>query len=225
MEREALKQKLHGTTVMVSVDCWSTQDSAACLGLCINNHLWFLADTETANHTGPWLASEVSREIVKIEKELNCEVAGSVSDNASNMESMRAQLKESHPGTNEQFRLLGVFFSLHAGIESWGCQAHVLNLLVGDILKDKGRELVIAKVTTVLKGFKKSTLLSGHLRQAGIGRPVLPVATRWGTNYDSLLYYNRNWAFLAQFAATNLAPNDPIRLTTQDAQISAGVHC
>ena len=87
MEREALKQKLHGTTVMVSVDCWSTQDSAACLGLCINNHLWFLADTETANHTGPWLASEVSREIVKIEKELNCEVAGIVSDNASNMES------------------------------------------------------------------------------------------------------------------------------------------
>ena len=75
--------------------------------------------------------------VTRLEKKFGLIVAGLVTDNASNMSLMREKVQLVRP-------LLFTF----------PCQAHCLNLLCGDLVKDKGRESVVSQVVGVLKVFK-----------------------------------------------------------------------
>ena len=114
------------------------------------------------------------------------------------------------------------------GMWGWSCQAHCLNLLVGDMCKGP-REKILQAATQVNKAFrcvpKKNQCanllsifhlryvhaLTEGLRKYHVPRPPQPGTTRWGTQRDVLLYHNRQWAWLAQVAAEVLKPNDPVR--------------
>jgi hypothetical protein len=51
----------------------------------------------------------------------------------------------------------------------------------------------------------------------------LACATRWNTTLKCLQYYNQNWSFLAQGAASHLKQADLVRQTLQNNQISSAV--
>jgi hypothetical protein len=118
-------------------------------------------------------------------RELGCKVAAVTGDNAKNMCNSRAALAD-----------LDVF--------TFGCQAHILNLLAGDYIKEGRRHSVAQAVVAVLKAFKNSSTLGHGLKQFQVPRPPLPADTRWNSWLRSLKFHNRYWAFMSQVAATDL---------------------
>ena len=78
--------------------------------------------------------------IAKIETNVGVVVVAVVTDNSSNMNNMRSLIQGNM-------------------VFTYGCQAHILKLLDGDLLKDPGREEASVKVleilscSTVLRGF------------------------------------------------------------------------
>ena len=97
------------------------------------------------------------------------------------------------------------------GAITYGCQAHWMNLVIGDILRDTKRAKVVADATLVLTAFRRTHALSQALKTLKVKRPPLPCCTRWGTTTAALSYYNHRWAFMAQAAATHLPPGHLVR--------------
>eukprot|EP00667_Euglena_gracilis_P029402 EG_transcript_38887 len=74
-------------------------------------------------------------------------ILGIATDGASNMEAMRNVILEKVKGLWGAFsRCIKVDPCLSSGMQSWICQAHAVHLLVGDYLKDKGRDKVVSSV-------------------------------------------------------------------------------
>ena len=151
------------------------------------------------------LCSVVSSEITKLEGEMHCSIVAVVSDGASNMTGVRERLADAHPH-----------------VLTYRCQAHALHLAASDLFKDASRSKLLSQIVAVLKTFKNSNALSIALQRAHINRPPLPCEVRWCSHRVSLACYNKNWAFLAQFAAQHLPPSNVARQTLETAQVSRG---
>ena len=89
----------------------------------------------------------------------------------------------------------------------YGCQSHKMHLAVKDLLKEPRRAAVLKSCVDVLKAFRQQHALSSFLKARKIQRPSLPTDVRWGSALRSLQYYNWNWAYLAQGAASLLRIN------------------
>lgn len=70
-------------------------------------------------------------EVTRVEVELGASVVALVTDNASNMALARSRAA-----------LLAPF--------QYGCQCHILHLLVGDLFKDANRNRILGQVPTIL---------------------------------------------------------------------------
>ena len=145
-ERSKVMATLANERVTISCDGWSTVTMAATVGICVNDTLLTIKESDSG-HTGEYMSGIVEGAIKEVKDEWGCKVVALCSDSASNMVVMRDCVAQNNP-------CLFVY----------GCQAHVLNLLIGDYMKDKNRDLVLTNVTLVLKTFKNSTLLSQSLK-------------------------------------------------------------
>ena len=172
----------------MSIDSWTNASGVSTIGICVNEHLWSVTDTGAESHTGQNLAIEAMRAINDMETRAQYLVVGICSDAASNMEAMKGILTERRPD-----------------IKSWVCQAHCLQLLVSDLVKDKGRDKVLDSVSLVLNRFKNSNL-GNYMREMGRKRPKLGCLTRWSSQRDMLLYFNQERAFLQQVLPVLLLP-------------------
>lgn len=124
-------------------------------------------------------------------------VAAIVTDNASNMESMRDLV------------IPNVF--------TYGCQAHVLNLLAADL--SAGLESVSTKIVAVLKAFRNVHALVAAQAERKMGKPPLPANTRWCSARDSYKYFDTNWGSLADIATKLLKTTDPIRRILEELPV------
>lgn len=204
-QRQRLKTIVAGQYTTLSVDGWTSPTGVALVGLAVDKYLVGLVE-ESVRHTGEELSVIAKKFKPALENEFSMEVVAVVTDGASNMELMRGKLKESFP------KLIAV-----------RCQAHALHLCIQDLFKDSGRDSILKKVLMVLKTFRATHLLTAELRKLGLPRPPLPAATRWGSCCNSLTYYNKNWAYLAQIAASNLTPSNPVRQALEQSQLCRGV--
>ena len=97
----------------------------------------------------------------KVKLETKAQVVGIVTDNASNMENMRSKI-------------------LETDVFTYGCQAHILNLVGGDILRDTGRANMSGFIIEVLTKFRNVHALQAALKAAKLPRPPKPSTTPSG---------------------------------------------
>ena len=128
------------------------------------------------------------------------QIVGVVTDNASNMQKMRETIH-----------------SLMPEVISFGCQAHVLNLLSNDLHKEK--ESIFAKIIDILKWFRNSHAAHAALKEKGIPLPPIPSEVRWSTCCQTLTYFNSNWSDLVTICASLQYPNSPIRQGLENVMV------
>ncbi|XP_076038547.1 uncharacterized protein LOC143023811 [Oratosquilla oratoria] len=114
--------------------------------------------------------------IQKCKEELDCHVGSVVTDNAANVNKMRKLLEQEN-----ELKLV-----------TYGCTAHILNLLAHDLEIDNIKEHVV----NIVKYFRDNHYASARYRQEGEQRLVMPQDTRWNTMCNCLKTYIKNWPAL-----------------------------
>ena len=99
-----------------------------------------------------------------------------MTDNAANVTKMRKQLEQAN-----ELKLL-----------TYGCTAHILNLLAHDLEIGNIKEHVVY----VVKYFRNNHYASARYRQEGGQCLVMPQDTRWNTMCNCLKIYIKNWPAL-----------------------------
>jgi hypothetical protein len=125
-------------------------------------------DTSGISQTGECIYKDIKQVIDEIGPE---KVSSVVTDNAANMQAAWELIEDNYPG-----------------IFANGCAAHVLNLLVKDILEIEEYEKTLQEAVDVTKFIKYRGALSKEFRtiQAPLGCKrflSIPVKTRWYTQY------------------------------------------
>ncbi|CAH0551277.1 unnamed protein product [Brassicogethes aeneus] len=122
-----MKKELANKTVCMSIEGWSNirNDSIVCVSVTDiqekngNVYLIDTIDTEDKSHTSEYLLSLLVESIKRC-RTYNCTAQSVVTDNAANMTKMRGELAKS-----EEVGLPDIL--------TYGCSAHILNLLAQDI--------------------------------------------------------------------------------------------
>ena len=102
-------------------------------------------------------------------------------------------------------------------IFTYGCQAHVINLLVGDI-KSKHEQSSV-KIVSVLRTFRNIHALRAEISVRKIKVPQLPTVTRWCSVIEAYKYYNDYWQMLVEVASKELPINHIDRKTLENLQV------
>lgn len=120
---------------------------------------------------------------IKTEQSFKCKIRSFVTDNAANMNRMRTDL------TAED-----------ADILTYGCSAHIANLLAQDITKLSNRKSILEQIVAVCKYFRNTHLPNYWYQTAG-GKPLpLPIHVRWNNYCDTMEAYIKNWPILMKIA-------------------------
>lgn len=190
------KKELAGKTVCMSIDGWSNirNDSIVCVSVTDiqggNVYLIDTIDTEDKSHTSDYLLSLLI-ESIKQCLAYNCTVRSVVTDNAANMTKMRAELAKSEE--------LGL-----PDILTYGCSAHIMNLLAHDIQVP----LVKEHIKKIIKYFRNVHFAAGKYKLSGGKALVLPQNVRWNTLAGCIESYLENWHILCKICSENRAALD-----------------
>ena len=130
----------------MAVDGWSNIVNDPVVSVLLQNHLVTTVDTTGNPHTGDYLKKLMTQAMEKVSEGTKAVVAGIVTDNASNMENMRAKIQDKN-------------------IFTYGCQAHILNLVSKDLMADKGRATMSGFILDILKDFRNKHALLGALHE------------------------------------------------------------
>lgn len=125
--------------------------------------MYLYAFPGTQSHTAEYMCEEISKVIETIGPQ---RVVALCTDNASNMKKAWSLLQERYPN-----------------MECYGCLAHGLNLIFGDVLKLSGISSVIDECTSLIKTIKHSYLLLAKFKEKQKEKNIsttlkLPVKTR-----------------------------------------------
>lgn len=192
----SIKKHLRGKTVCMAQDGWSNchNDAIICVSvtdlLDENVHLVETIDTADNSHTSEYLLNIAIQSIKKCQQ-FGCSVRSFVTDNASNMTKMRTQLSKVED--------IGM-----PDVITYGCSAHILNLLAHDI-EIRG---IKEEVKQVIKYFRNNHFASAKYRQAGGNLLILPQDVRWNTLADCLESYLNNWHILSKICTDHRAAID-----------------
>lgn len=174
---------LKNEVVCLTLDGWCNVNNTSIICACVvkKNGLIVLVDTiDTSGHKhdSDYLQALTTKICRETEIRYECKIRSLVSDNASNMTSMRKDL-EDMPENN---------------IISYGCSAHILNLLAHDLGKDF---LSIQKhIVRVAKYFRNHHLAKSWYVRAGGRSLVLPIEVHWSSIRGTIKSYLKNWSVL-----------------------------
>lgn len=184
-EREQCFSKLFDSFVNMSVDGWSNVHNEPVICAAITTEqseviLFESVDTTGKPHTSEYLTEICEVLIKKLKSQYNCNVASLVTDNAYNMAKMRNDLKKSD-------------------IITYGCSAHLLNLLSKDF------EIGIIKehVVQIVKYFRNNHAASALYKAEGGRALVLPKDVRWNTVSDCFEVFLSEWQKLLKVCEEN----------------------
>jgi hypothetical protein len=122
--QKQLIKVLAGQVVTLTLDGWSNPLNVGLIGVAINNHFIGLVERRLQRHTADTMEDVATQSIKDVEDTYHCKVGAVCTDGASNMALARKRLGQ-----------CGHILEYH-------CQAHLLNLVMGDVFKDSGRERV-----------------------------------------------------------------------------------
>lgn len=157
-----------------------------------NKYLVDTIDTIGNAHTADQLAEIADSCIKKCNEKFLCKIGGVVTDNASNMRSMRTKL-----GTSSDESVRSVF--------TYGCSAHLANLICKDIKDDS----FIDKVKSVRKYFRNHLDPRAKFKDAGGKSLALLCDVRWDTYRDCLSSFAKNYVILTSVASNYKHVFDP----------------
>lgn len=182
-EKKTCSLILKNQSVCLGFDGWSNvhNEPIICLTVTTKTGDVYLVDTiDTSGHahTASYLTEVAVNSIKKCEEDLNCKVRSVVTDNAANVAKMRLQL--------EGYENLDVI--------TYGCSAHVLNLLANDFQFLNVKEHIL----NVIKYFRNNHFANACYRKSGAPKLVLPSEVRWNTMVDCLETYLKGWPTLLQ---------------------------
>lgn len=186
---------------------WSNLINKPMVSILLENHLVDTVDTTNNPHTGDYLLQLTSDALKKVAENTKAQVVAIVTDNASNMVNMRTK---------------ALTKALDNMVFTYGCQAHILNLLSKDLMADKGRPTVSAFIIDVLKDFRNKHALLGALVKAKLPKPPSPSDTRWCYLRDCYKYYDDHWSDMVKVAKALIPPSDPARKTLENSSINRG---
>lgn len=181
---------LNNETVCLSIDGWSNihNEPIICVTLTTSTGQIYLVDTiDTSGkpHTAEYLLQLVQNSIKKAEQDFGCRIGSVVTDNAANVAKMRKLLEESSEPEHT--------------VLTYGCAAHLLNLLAHDLEIDNVKQHVVQ----VVKYFRNNHYAAARYRQEGGQCLVMPQDTRWNTMSDCLKVYINNWPILMKICEVN----------------------
>mgnify|MGYP000117808826 CR=1 FL=1 len=184
-ERSKLCNIVGSEIVCLGFDGWSNihNEPIVCVTITTSKGDIYLIDTSGNPHTADYLAHVTASSIIKCETETKCKVRSVVTDNAGNVTKMRQILEH-----NDDLDLI-----------TYGCSAHVLNLLSHDFQMPD----VTKHVISVVKYFRNNHFANSCLRQCGSSKLVLPSEVRWNSMVDCLESYISNWAHILKTCEEN----------------------
>ena len=122
-EKQKVKQQVQKAHVTLAIDGWSTLTNDPVLGISFyQSGVCYLVNTINTSgepHTSDYLVQVVKDQIAYVEDEFGVKVTSFVTDNAANMNLMRREIRQGLDGV----------------IHTYGCHAHIANLLSKDILR------------------------------------------------------------------------------------------
>lgn len=189
-----VKQFLTGKSVCMALDGWSNVHNEPILCVSVTDildgctQLTETIDTEDKSHTSDYLLEVAERSINNCKK-YGCKVRSFVTDNAANMSKMREELAK---GDIED-------------VITYGCSAHLLNLLAHDL------EIAGIKehIKQIVKYFKNTHFAAGKYKQAGGTALVVPTDVRWNSLTDCIDSYLKNWHIIAKVCTENRSAINP----------------
>lgn len=188
-------KRLKDKSVTLIQDGWSNIHNQPVLANCLSDgeNVYFLSaiDTGTSEKTAQYCKQIASDAIKEAETKFKCQLRAFVSDNEAKMKKMRQDLETEKKGNGEFFI-------------AYGCAAHYLNLLGGDICKKKDIAVILGHISELSKYFrnhhKANALL---LKQKGSRKPQLPGDTRWNSQVDCLNVFLKNRPYYLQLLTEN----------------------
>ena len=194
-EKSNCFNKLSGQSVCMSLDGWSNihNEPIICVVLTAedgNSVLLESIDTSGHPHTADYLAELAINSINKCKNEYNCKVTSIVTDNASNMVSMKKKITESS----------------NYPIITYGCSAHLLSLLSKDLEASQIKEHIVH----IVKYFRNTHLPNAWYKEKGGKKLVLPQDVRWNTLSDCLEIYVNEWPKLLLICEEHKDQIDPV---------------
>ncbi|XP_071050922.1 uncharacterized protein [Onthophagus taurus] len=146
-EKTKCRGSLTGCCVNISIDGWSNvrNEPIVCASITTetgHSFLYETIDTSENPHTSDYLTEIACNIISSCKSKYNCNVTSFVTDNAANMALMRKTLQEK--------------LDPSISVISYGCSAHLLNLLCKDLEVTNIKE----HVTQIIKYFRNNQLTS-----------------------------------------------------------------
>lgn len=187
-EKDKCFSSLSGQCVNMSIDGWSNVHNEPVICATITTEdgralLYESIDTSGKPHTSQYLTEIVCDLISSCESKYQCTVKSFVTDNAANMALMRKTLEE----------------KTGSKVITYGCSAHILNLLCKDLQLQDIKEHVIQ----IVKYFRNNHLARAKFSQAGGNALVLPSDVRWNSIADCLEMYVTQWDIILKICEEN----------------------
>ncbi|XP_073419754.1 uncharacterized protein [Dendrobates tinctorius] len=184
IERAACTKYLKDKVVNMSLDGWSNIHNDPIICTCVTTedgetYLTDTIDTSGNSHTAEYLLEIAKNSIHQCQEQFGCKVRSLVTDNASNVAKMRAELAQDD--TN---------------VITYGCSAHLLHLLAKDLHILGVKEHVVE----IVKYFRNNHFAHATYKEMGGLKLVLPQDVRWNTLADCLELFINNWSKLLPFA-------------------------
>lgn len=179
---------LKGKTVCLGLDGWSNvhNEPIICATVTTDSGQVYLVDTVDTSgepHTAEYLVNVATTSMEKARNNFGCQVGSIVTDNAANVAAMRRKLEEKDD----------------TDLVTYGCSAHILNLLAHDLELPNVKEQVV----DVVKYFRNNHFACAKYRQEGGNCLVMPQDVRWNTMSDCLDSYIKNWPTLFKICEEN----------------------
>lgn len=174
---------LRGKTVSMALDGWSNihNEPIVCCSMTTGEGDCVLVDTVDTSgnsHSAEYLTTVAMQSIKKTEEDFGVKVRSFVTDNTGNVTKMRREL-EMQEDTD---------------IIQYGCSAHLLNLLAGDV-EIKG---VTKHIMKVVKYFRNKHLPAAWYKEAKGKKLIMPIVVRWNSFRDTIRSFVENRGILVQ---------------------------
>ncbi|XP_055845077.1 uncharacterized protein LOC129911335 [Episyrphus balteatus] len=188
-EKEKCFSSVKDQTVNLSIDGWSNVHMEPIICGCVTTetgevYLLESIDTSGKPHTADYLQEISKNLILKCKTQYKCRVASFVTDNASAMTRMRLDLRSDDDND---------------GILTYGCAAHILNLLSKDLDIREVREHVVQ----VVKYFRNNHEAAAKYKAEGGRSLIIPHEVRWNTLADCFQTYLSEWQTILKVCEEN----------------------
>ena len=183
-ELDKCRTVLENKNATLDIDGWSNihNEPVICASIVVENSSYLVKTVDTSGkpHTGNYLA-ELAEEIIKeCSDKFKVKIRSFVSDNAANMVAMKNQLMRSDD-------------SRISSLVTYGCSAHIGNLLAKDLDDTNARNHVVQ----IVKHIRNKHYASAAFKEAGGTKLVYPAETRWNSVTDCLESYLKQWPIIA----------------------------